>query len=47
MVLGDYRFEAIQGEGGTDTLVLADGLRNFSLAQMVAGGRMAGSRSSS
>ena len=42
VVLGDYRFEAIQGEGGTDTLVLADGLRNFSLAQMVAGGRIGG-----
>ena len=42
VVLGDYSFEAVHGGDGTDTLVLANGARNFSLSQMVAGGRVSG-----
>ncbi|MFM5950771.1 MAG: putative Ig domain-containing protein [Novosphingobium sp.] len=42
VVLGDYTFEILSGGSGVDTLVLAAGARNFSLAQMAANGRASG-----
>ncbi|QZD94581.1 calcium-binding protein [Qipengyuania gelatinilytica] len=40
--LGDYSFERIDGGSGFDVLAMAQGARNFGLAALVSGGRLAG-----
>ena len=42
VILGDYRFASVAGGAGLDTLVLAAGARNFSLAAMVSEARISG-----